>query len=149
MKINGKLHGILMAGFLALMISPVMAQENQESFSQDLPQVLQQGEITYTTGGFGLEERDALKATVKNYNLIISNANKQSQYTAETTIVITGKGNQMALTVDDAGPLLYARLPAGTYVVKATNGDEKSVRTLSITGQKQARIHFIWSSGSD
>ena len=145
MKINGKWQGVLAAGFLAMMISPVLAQENQESWSPDPPQILQQGQITYTSGGISLEERDALKATARNYNLLISNADKVGKLTAETTIVITGKDNQKTLTVNDAGPLLYAKLPAGTYVVKAANGDQKAVRTVSITGQKQARIYFIWS----
>ena len=145
MKINGKWQGVLVAGLLAMMISPVLAQENQESWSQDLPLVLQQGGIAYTSGGFGLEERDALKATAKNYNLLISNADRVGKLSADTTIVITGKGNQKTLTVDDAGPLLYAKLPPGTYVVKAANGGQNAVRTVSITGQKQERIYFIWS----
>ncbi len=145
MKINGKLQGILVAGLLAMMISPVMAQENEESLEQYLPQVSQQGQITYTSGGIGLEERGALEATAKKYNLIISNADRKGEFTAETTIVVTRKGNQEMLTVNDVGPLLYAKLPTGAYVVKATNGDKKAERTVSISGQKQARIHFIWS----
>jgi hypothetical protein len=145
MKINGTWQGVLAAAFLALMISPVLAQENQESWSPDPPPILQQGAITYTTGGISLEERDAFKATANKYNLLISNADKVGKLTAETTIVITGKGNQEMLTVNDAGPLFYAKLPAGTYVVKAVNGDQKAVRTVSITGKKQARMYFIWS----
>jgi hypothetical protein len=145
MKINGKWQGVLAAAFLALMISPVLAQENQESWSPDPPPILQQGAITYTTGGISLEERDAFKATAYKYNLLVSNADKVGKLTAETTIVITGKGNQELLTVNDAGPLFYAKLPAGTYVVKAVNGDQKAVRTVSITGKKQGRIYFIWS----
>ena len=145
MKINKKLQGVLVAGFLAMMISPVMAQENDEGLTQYLPEVLQQGQITYTSGGFGLEERGALEATAKKYNLIISNADRKGEFTGETTVVITRKGNQEMLTVNDAGPLLYARLPAGTYVVKATNGERKAERTVSLTGQKQARIYFTWS----
>ena len=145
MKINKKWRGVLVAGFLAMMISPALAQEYQESWSQDLPQVMQEGKITYTSGGFGLEERDALKATVKNYNLIMSNADKVGKLTAGTTIVITNKHNQETLRVDDAGPLFYAELPAGAYVIKAANGDQKAQRNISITGQKQARINLIWS----
>ena len=66
MKINGKWQGVLVAGLLAMMISPVLAEENQESWSPDPPQILQQGAIIYTSGGISLEERDALKATARN-----------------------------------------------------------------------------------
>lgn len=145
MKISGKWKVVVVAIIFAMMISPVMAQENKESVDQLLPEVLQQGQITYTSGGIGLEERGALEATVKQYNLIISNAGKNGEFTADTTIVITRKGNQEMLTVNDSGPLLYAKFPAGTYVVKATNRDEKAERTVSLTGQKQVRIYFTWS----
>lgn len=145
MKINSKWQGVLMAGLLAMMITPVLAQENQETWSQDRPEVMHQGAITYTSGGFGLEERDALKATAKDYNLLISNADREGQFSAGTTLVITNKGNREVLTVTDAGPLFYARVPAGTYVVKAANGSQKAERTVSVTGPKQARIYFIWS----
>ncbi len=106
---------------------------------------MHQGAITYTSGGFGLEERDALKATAKNYNLIISNADRQGNFSADTTLVITNKGNRETLTVNDTGPLFYARVPAGTYVIKAANGGQKAERTVSVTGQKQERVHFIGS----
>ena len=140
MKIDGKWQGILVAGILAIMVSPVFAQDDQEGWSQDLPQVLQQGEITYTSGGFGVDERDALKATAKNYNLIISNAVKGGNFTEGETIVITNKDNQKTLTINDAGSLFYAKLPVGMYIIKAVNGNEKEERTFSITGQKQERI---------
>jgi hypothetical protein len=145
MKINRKWQGILVAGLLAMMISPALAQENQQTWSQDLPEVMHQGAITYTSGGFGLEERDALKATAKDYNILISNADREGKFTADTSLVITNKGSRETLTVTDAGPLFYARVPAGTYVVKAANGSQKAERTVSVTGQKQERVYFIWS----
>jgi len=144
MKSNGILKIVVVAGFLAMVISPVLAQENEENLEQYLPDILQQGQITYTSGGIGLEERGALEATVKNYNLIISNAGKNGEFTADTTVVVSSRGNQELLTVNDAGPLLYAKLPAGEYVVKATNREKNAVRTVSITGQKPTRLYFTW-----
>lgn len=145
MKINSKWQGVLVAGLLAMLITPALAQENQETWSQDQPEVMHQGAIAYTSGGFGLEERDALKATAKNYNLIVSNADRQGKFSADTTLVITNKGNRETLTVNDTGPLFYARVPAGTYVIKAANGSQKAERTVSVTGQKQGKVYFIWS----
>jgi hypothetical protein len=146
MKMNIKWQGIVVAALFAMTISPVLAQDTQEGWSQDLPQVFQQGEITYISGGNDLDERNALKAAARNYNLIISNAVKGGNFTEGQTIVITNKGNQKTLTINDAGPLFYAKLPAGTYIVKAVSGNEKAERTVSISGQKQERIHFIWSN---
>ena len=91
----------------------------------------------------GLEERDALKASAKDYNLIISNAIQGGNFTEGETIIISG--NNKTLTINDAGPLVYARLPSGTYLIKGINGKETTERTLAITDHEQARIHFIWS----
>jgi hypothetical protein len=149
MRMNGKWQGVMAAVFFAMMISPVWAQnsqDSQEGWSLGMPEVVHQGDITYISGGFDVDERDALKATAHNYNLVISNAVKAGNFTEGETIIITNKGNQKTLTISDAGPMFYAKLPAGTYIVKAVNGSEKRERTLSISGQKQERIHFIWSN---
>ena len=146
MKINGKWQVVLVAWLLAMMASPVLARENQESSPQLLPQVMHQDGIVYTSGGYGLDERSALEATAKRYDLIISNADKKGEFTADTKIVITNKGNHQMLTVKDTGPLFYANLPTGTYVIKATNGDKKVERTISVMSKKQDRIHLIWPS---
>ena len=146
MKINGKWEGVLVAGLLAMMVSPALARENRESTAQFLPQVMHQDGIRYTSGGYGLEERSALEATAKKYDLIISNADKKGEFTAGTELVIAGKGNHKTLTVKDVGPLFYAKLPEGTYFIKAVNGNKKVERTLSIVGKKQDRMHLIWPS---
>lgn len=145
MKIYGRWQAVFVVGLLAMMISQAQAQNNEENLEQYLPDVLRIGQITYTSGGIGLEERGALESTAKQYNLIISNAGKHGEFTAGTLIVITGKDDQQMLTVKDSGPLLYIKLPAGPYVVKATNRDEKAERTVAITGQQQARIYFTWA----
>ena len=146
MEINGKWKGVLVACLLVMMASPVLARENRDNSSQFLPKVIQQDGITYTTGGYGLDERSALESTVKKYDLIVSNADKKGEFTADTEFVITNKGKQETLTVKDAGQLFYAKLPAGTYAIKAVNGDKKVERTISITGKKQDRMHLIWPS---
>jgi hypothetical protein len=146
MKINGKWKGVLVAWLLAMMVSPVLARENRDSTPQFLPQVMHQEGISYTSGGYGLNERGALEATAKKYDLIISNADKKGEFTAGTKFVITNKGNHKTLTVKDTGPLFYAKLPAGTYVIKAVNDDRKVERTISIMSKKQDKIHLIWPS---
>ncbi len=146
MKVNGKWQVVLVAGVLAMMVSPVLARENGNNTTQFLPQVMEQGKITYTTGGYGLNERLALEATAKKYDLIISNADKKGEFTANTKIVITNKDNHQMLTVNDAGPLFYAKLPPGTYLLKAANGEKKVERKISIVGKKQDKIYLVWPS---
>ena len=147
MKINGICKGVLVAGLLMMTMSPVLAQNNNDNPSQALQQILLQEDITYTTGGIGADETEALKATAKNYNLIIWNADKHREFTDNTTIIITNKATHKSLTVNNAGPLFYAKLLLGTYVIKATNGNEKTERIVSITGKKQVNVYFTWQDG--
>ena len=146
MEWTKKWKGALAAVIFAILCSPAFAQESADNPSQYLPEVMHQDGISYTTGGIGADETSALKATAGNYNLFISNSEKNGSFTDNTSITITGK--QATLTVNDAGPLFYAKLPPGAYVVKATNGDQNSERTVSVTSQKQAQIHFIWQGRS-
>jgi hypothetical protein len=135
----------VIAGLLAMLISPVFAQEQNIS-SQDLPDIIHQGTVAYTTGGFGLEDRDTMKAAAKNYNLILSNATRSGGFTTGGTIVILNKGSRETVTVNNVGPLFYAKLPAGIYVISAVSGNEKMERTVTISGNKQERVNLIWSN---
>ena len=146
MKFTKKWKGALAVGLFAMMCSPVFAQDSSDDLSQYLPEILHQDGISYTTGGIGADETSALKANARHYNLFISNSEKNGSFTDNTSITITGK--QATLTVNDAGPLFYAKLPPGVYVVKAANGDQRSERTVSVTNQKQEQIHFIWQGRS-
>ena len=146
MTVRDMLRGVLIAGLLATMALPALAQEQADHLSQALPEVNHQDGIAYTTGGIGADETNALKATAQNYNLFISNSEKNGSFTDNTSITITGR--QATLTVNDAGPLFYAKLPPGEYVIKATNGDQNLQRNVTITGNKQAQIHLIWHGRS-
>jgi hypothetical protein len=145
MKSSKQWKGALAAGLFAMMLSPAFAQQSMDS-SQYMPEVMHQDGISYVTGGVGADETNAMKANARNYNLFISNSEKNGSFTDSTSIVITGK--QATLTVNDAGPLLYVKLPPGEYVVRASNGDQKSERTVTVANKGQAQIHFIWKGKS-
>ena len=83
------------------------------------PMPVHRGQISYITGGIGEDEEDAMKAAAGDYNLLISNAEKDGEFTAGTNLVIRdAKGNEV-LRARNTGPLFYAQLPPGRYVVDA------------------------------
>lgn len=113
---------------------------------QDLPEVMRQGDVTYMTGGVGLEERDAMKTVAKDYNLYISNANKYGKFTADVTVVIKDKNGKEVFTSNEVGPLLYVKLPAGSYTIEAKSGDEGMTRKVSVGEKKGTNVHFVWKN---
>src|SRR5437016_948255 len=99
--------------------------------ADDLPEIQKQGNITYVTGGIGDEEREALHSMRHNYNLSVLSADKYGAYPGDTHIVISDKqGTELVNT--DAGPLFYARMPAGRYIVEESSGGQSKKRAVTI-----------------
>jgi len=107
-------------------------------------QPMQEGNVTYISGGIGLDERKALLSSAKNYNLEITNANKAGQFAADTNLVITSKNGREMINIVGVGPLFYASLPIGEYIIQETNGDQHEVRNVKISARKPTDIHMIW-----
>lgn len=95
------------------------------------------------TGGIGDEERSELDAAKKDYNLYIMSADKDSAFVGDTQIAIhTLKGDELLNTT--AGPLLYAKLPAGTYVVEASQGGRTQKHKVTIGAKGASNLYFTW-----
>jgi transposase InsO family protein len=142
MNTQSKMQTLLLAAATALGLAvglalPAFAQEQP-------PQPMHQGDVTYVTGGVGEGARAALETTAKDYNLRITNADKKSEMTGMDSLVIKdGKGTAI-LTLQNGDPILYAKLPAGTYTVEAKNGSESKIEKVTIGAEKASDIHFIW-----
>jgi hypothetical protein len=141
MKSFGKWQPIAAALVLAVAVAaPAVAQDKTEAMNKE--------GITYMSGGIGLEEREAFKAEAKDYNLLVSNANKGGHLTADVAIVVKSLKGKELLTVEDAGPLFYAKLPAGSYIIEAMSGEQHAKRRITVAGHKQAKLYFIWGNGA-
>ncbi len=120
----------------ALSASPAQAQTNPL-------EVQQQGHISYVTGGIGKDEIDAMQATQSNYNLRIMNADKAGHFSGNTRIVISDL-QHTALLDAASGPLLYANLPQGRYIVEGYSQERMKKQTITIGHKKPARVRFVW-----
>ncbi len=130
-------HAMLAAIALAAMsYSPVAAQENV------LP-VYEQNGIAYVSGGVGKEESEALQATQANYNLRILNADQSGHFSGDTRIVISDMQHNVLLDAT-SGPLFYANLPKGRYIIEGFSDDQTKKKTVNMVNGKTVRIRFIW-----
>jgi hypothetical protein len=128
----------------ALLVAVLAASAFGTALADAPPQPVRQGDVTYVSGGIGWDEQEALKATAKDYNLIISNADKAGEYTSNVDLRISGKGGQDVLHVAGTGPLFYAKLPPGTYRIAATLQGAERVRDVTVGADRATDIHFIW-----
>jgi hypothetical protein len=105
-----------------------------------------QGEVTFVTGGVGIDERNELDASRANYNLsLLFSVQGTGDYLSDVKIRITDlKGNVFLETVSD-GPKLFAKLPPGRYIVIADLNGETYHKTVSIRGKQNTSLYFSWS----
>ncbi|WP_095077936.1 hypothetical protein [Pseudomonas sp. Irchel s3h17] len=104
----------------------------------------QQNGITYLSGGIGLDESKSIQQT-QGYNLHMTFAvGAQNEYTADVDVLIQKAPGQTVLTLNEAGPLVYVKLPAGKYsVIASRNGQER--RDVADIGTGPARnLVFHW-----
>lgn len=107
--------------------------------------------VSYITGGVGLEESTAIKEMRKEYPLTMvfaettSYGRNQYIYGVEVEIV---RGNELVFETETKGPYLLVRLPPGTYSITAIhNGIPKSQRVT--VGTKPKQVGWTWPAIAD
>lgn len=118
---------------------------HQTRFSDEM-QVQRQGNVAYVTGGIGDEERNMLHSVRHEYNLRILNSSKRGEFMGDTNIAIYDSRGHEIVNANDAGPLLYARLPAGRYSITAENDDgDTQTRNIRVSSDHATRTHLVWN----
>ena len=122
---------------VALSASSALAQSQ-------MPEAHQQGDIIYISGGIGADETAAIESVKGSYNLNVTSADKTGHFRGDTEIVISDMKRNVLLDVTTQGPLFYAQLPNGRYIVEGISEDQIRKQTIRINGMKPARVHFSW-----
>ena len=100
--------------------------------------------VPYISGGTGADAREALLAREKEFNLKIIVADKSGDYLAGVKIVIESATKAQVVDTTMEGPILLAKLPPGTYTIRATSNDQKLTRTVTIAAQGLQQVDFRW-----
>jgi hypothetical protein len=112
------------------------------------PTPKQQNGITYVNGGVGEEEQAAMKAQRADYNLLLTFATKQSgAYRSDVQLDIMDAKGASLVTAANAGPMFFARLPAGTYRISAAAEGKTFKRTVKV-GSAPREIVLHWENDS-
>jgi hypothetical protein len=110
--------------------------------------VQHQGNIPYVSGGVGREESDALEAAQRDYNLRITSADHRGHFYGNTHVIVRDAKAQTVLDLT-GGPLFYAQMPKGRYVVEGSTEDgQTKTQKVNVSGTKPAIVHFSWSEKS-
>jgi hypothetical protein len=126
-----------------LMALTVTALHITPAWAEDVLEVHHAGAISYIAGGIGEDEMNALAAAKQDYNLHIMNADKTGHFSGDVRIVISDLKSHVLLDTSD-GPLFYANLPKGKYIVEGFSEQHHNSKHVTITSSKPTRVHFVW-----
>jgi hypothetical protein len=119
------------------MLAAVLLTFSMEVRAADAP-------VPYISGGAGADAREQLLAREKEFNLKIIVADKSGDYLAGVKIMIESATKAQVLDTTMEGPILLAKLPPGTYTIRATSNDQKLTRTVTIAAQGLQQVDLRW-----
>jgi hypothetical protein len=102
------------------------------------------GNISYVSGGVGLEERDALAQMSRDYNLKLNFAVSSGNYLGDVSVVITDARGQVVLEAVSEGPWFFAKLPSGKYTIRAEVMGKAQQQSSRVPAKGQAQVNFFW-----
>jgi hypothetical protein len=111
--------------------------------SNGVPPVSTQGEVSYTSGGIGLDESQALRREMPHWPLALRFTGSRNEYLADVQVTITRVGGQTVLDTISQGPYMLVKLAPGRYTVRAQYED--TAQTKSIKLERHATLAFRWS----
>lgn len=110
------------------------------------PTLQQQGNVSFVTGGVGLEEREAILASTPDFNLKVVNAIPGGAYVSDTTVSVVNSAGQEVLRTTLDGPWLLAKLPPGRYTISASDLSRSSqARTVQLSEHGQREVMLRWT----
>jgi hypothetical protein len=102
--------------------------------------------VTYVTGGAGTEAVDRLRAMERDFNLKLVFALSNGEYLADVDVSVVDAANHVVLDTSAEGPLLLAKLPAGSYHVNANYRGSVEHRAVAVGAASLRTVDFRWPS---
>jgi hypothetical protein len=110
-----------------------------------LPQIQTQGDVSFTSGGVGLDESHALIREQAHWPLSLRFTGPTSDYLSDVHVRIADAKNAEVLKTDAMGPYMLVKLPAGHYTVYARYKDSEKKQGVTVAGNGKAKADFHWS----
>jgi hypothetical protein len=132
---------------LAPVVLMALAGTFQHGWAQEDSKAGGGGGASYVSGGVGTEQREALAARRGEFNLYITFARSGSgDLLADVALAITDLKGKPVMSAEHVGPLVYVKLPPGTYWVNATANGQQQSRNVTI-GAGGREVTFHWTPG--
>jgi len=101
----------------------------------------------FMTGGIGREEVEAMRRVAKQYSLqVLLSEGRHGTALTDVAVNITDSAGNSVFKIQNAGPLLYVKLPAGDYKVSGNYKGLKQAQKFTLaTDVKSQKIYLNWA----
>lgn len=128
---------LVIAAFLGLLSgSAAYAQSPAAASAADYPVM---------SGGVGLDERQSMESSARDYNLKLAFAAPNGEYFDNVQVAIASVGGKKVYEGASDGPWFFIKLPPGRYTVAATMNGKTVHRNVRVPSAK--KIHFYFPAG--
>ena len=104
------------------------------------------GNVTYVSGGVGLESLDQLSSMSRDFNLKLVFALNSGAYLSGVQVAIVDAKGKTVLDTTSDGPWLMAKLPTGNYQVIATVAGKAEKRQVTVGPSQLKTVDLRWAS---
>lgn len=100
---------------------------------------------TFMNGGVGTEDEGYMRKIAKDWPLrMIFSERKDNEFVADVQLMVTDARGAPVLALPSAGPMTYAKLPAGKYRITARFQGKNEARDVTLDGKEGKDVYFHW-----
>jgi hypothetical protein len=110
-----------------------------------LPQIQQQGDVSFVSGGVGLDESKALQQAQSQWPLSLRFTGPSAEFLADVHVRVVDAHNGEVLNTTSRGPYMLVRLHPGRYTVHARYKDQEQSKPVTVPPTGTAKSAFYWS----
>lgn len=136
--------GVLAGGAFAQTAAPANANQ-QGMAATSAPQVKQQDGVSYVSGG--ISDSGQAKAKELGHDMplhLVFAKSGTGHYMADVSVMIADKGGKTVFDLKSSDPLLFVKLPAGSYKVTAMGEGKTVERTVQVPAKGQHTETLRW-----
>ncbi|CAJ0779873.1 hypothetical protein LMG7141_00942 [Ralstonia condita] len=108
------------------------------------PVARKQGSVAYVSGGIGQDDVEAMRKIAPQYNVRLTFTGKSGEYLSDVDTHIRSADGAVALAVVSEGPLLYVRLPRGSYRVSASYNGVVQQTAMTVPASQAVVRTMTW-----
>jgi len=111
-----------------------------------MPQIQHRGDVSFVSGGVGLDESTALRQAESQWPLSMRFTGPGSDFLADVHVRIVDAHDGDVLTATSRGPYMLVKLRPGRYTVHAQYQDHDQTKAVTVPAKGTAKAAFYWTT---